>query len=73
MCFFSSCLHCLKMYWCNFNYNCVRFYTLNCVLNIFLVFLVALNTRRARLIDNRNLAQMTRDAQHRQPRPLKNG
>ena len=71
--FFSCCIQFLRMYCCNFNYNCVRFYSLNCALIIVLACLVVLIIDWTRFIDHRNLAQMTRYAQHRQPRPLKNG
>ena len=73
MCFFYCCSQCLSMYWCNFHYNCVRFYTLNCAIIIVLVFLLVLFIFLIRFIQNRTIARMIRDAQHRQRRPLKNG
>ena len=61
------------MYCCNFNYNCVRIYTRKCAFYCLCAFLVALIICMMRRIENRNIARMTRDAQHRQRRPLKNG
>ena len=73
LCFLFCCNEFLMMYRCNFNYNFVRYYSLNCALIIVLTILVLLLICWTRLIQHRNLAQMTRDVQRLHPRPLKNG
>ena len=73
MCFFGCCMQCLRMYWCNFHYNCVRIYTTNCATFCVLACLVLFTIYWMRNIENQAIARMTRDAQHRQRRPLKNG
>ena len=73
MCFFGCCMQCLRMYWCNFHYNCVRIYTTNCATFCVLACLVLFTIYWMRNIENQAIARITRDAQHRQRRPLKNG